>query len=50
MVDQRKKERHEAPGGGFNPDDAVRRKREIKEPVGPMPTDDPQRRAGGSLK
>lgn len=50
MVDQRKKERQEAPGGGFNPEDMVEKKHEIKEPVGPMPTDDPKREAGGALK
>jgi hypothetical protein len=45
---KRKVEADKAPGGGFSPTDAVPKK--PKEPVGPMPTGDPDHVASPSLR
>jgi hypothetical protein len=45
MGEDRKKERREAPGGGIDPEDA-HKKRDIKEPAVPAPTDEPDRGGG----
>jgi len=48
MREKRKTATERGPGGGFSPEDMIPKK--PKEPVGPMPTSDPNHQSRPSLR